>query len=43
MSKGKLFTGFVMGVGAALGAKYIIKRQVLMSKSTARLMKSSRS
>lgn len=37
MSKGKLFTGFVMGVGAALGAKYIIKKTGLDAKINSKI------
>ena len=37
MSKGKLFTGFVMGVGAALGAKYIIKKTGLDVKINSKI------
>lgn len=37
MGKGKLFTGFVMGVGAALGAKYIIKKTGLDVKINSKI------
>ena len=37
MSKGKLFTGFVIGVGAALGAKYIIKKTGLDVKINSKI------
>lgn len=37
MSKGKLFTGFVMGVGVALGAKYIIKKTGLDVKINSKI------
>lgn len=37
MSKGKLFTGFVMGVGAAIGAKYIIKKTGLDAKINSKI------
>ena len=37
MSKGKLFTGFVMGVGAALCAKYIIKKTGLDVKINSKI------
>ena len=37
MGKGKLFTGFVIGVGAALGAKYIIKKTGLDVKINSKI------